>query len=460
MADSGSKTQSPHIALFPSSGMGHLTPFLRLAATLSNQNFHVTVITFHPTVSFTESKILSSFFSAFPQITSKEFHLLPFDPSTVNSKDPFFLQFEAIRRSAPLLSPLFSSLSPPLSALITDITLASSFLPITSNLHLPNYILFTSSAKMLAFLTYYPSLIDTITNTTEIGDEIKIPGLSTIPKSLIPPLLLDLTKLFTTQFIENGRKIIESNGVLINTFNTLEPESLKALNEGKVIKGLPPVIPIGPLVPCDFEKGSPLLWLDDQPEGSVVYVSFGSRTAMSREQIRELGVGLVKSGCRFVWVVKDSKVDTEDEEDLEVVLGNGLVEEVKKKGIVMKGWIDQEEVLSHQAVSGFVSHCGWNSVSEAAWHGVSMLAWPQHGDQMINADVVRKSGLGMWVESWVGGNLVKGEEIGEKIKELMEDEGLRLKAAHLRDEARKAVDVGGSSEVGLLKLRKDLEPAM
>ncbi|KAF5203105.1 Udp-glycosyltransferase [Thalictrum thalictroides] len=458
MADSGSNTQSPHIALFPSSGMGHLTPFLRLAATLSKQNFQVTVITFHPTVSFAESKLLSSFFSAFPQITSKEFHLLPFDPSTVNSKDPFFLKFEAIRCSAPLLSPLLTSLSPPVSALITDITLASSFLPITSNLHLPNHILFTSSAKMLAFCSYYPSLVDTNTNSIKISEQFEIPGLSTIPKAWIPPLLLDLTNLFATQFLENGRKIIESNGVLINTFNSLEPESLKALNEGKVIKGLPPIIPIGPLVPCDFEKGSPLKWLDDQPEGSVVYVSFGSRTAMSRVQIRELGVGLVKSGCRFVWVVKDSKVDKEDEEDLEVILGKGYVEEVKNKGLVMKGWVDQEEVLSHQAVSGFVSHCGWNSVSEAAWHGVRMLAWPQHGDQMINADVVRKSGLGMWVESWIGGNLVKGEEIGEKIKELMEDEGLRLKTTHVREEARKAVGIGGSSEVGLLKLRKNLEP--
>ncbi|PIA39496.1 hypothetical protein AQUCO_02600149v1 [Aquilegia coerulea] len=68
---------------------------------------------------------------------------------------------------------------------------------------------------------------------------------------------------------------------------------------------------------------------------------------MSREQIRKLGVGLVK--------MKDNKFDTEDEEDLEVVLGNGYVEEEKIGDEGLECWIDQE-VLSHQVVSGLVSH--------------------------------------------------------------------------------------------------------
>ncbi|KAL5723041.1 hypothetical protein ACHQM5_006487 [Ranunculus cassubicifolius] len=180
---------------------------------------------------------------------------------------------------------------------------------------------------------------------------------------------------------------------------------------------------------------------------------------MSREQIRELGIGLEKSRCRFVWVIKDKKVDKEENQGLEEILGDEFIERVKDRGLVMKNWVDQEEVLSHRSVSGFVSHCGWNSVSEAALLGVRMLAWPQGGDQKINAEVVRKCGLGMWVESWGWGGetVVKGEEIGERIREMMGDEELRLRAMRVREEARKAVGVDGSSHTALISFRQSLE---
>ncbi|KAL5723043.1 hypothetical protein ACHQM5_006489 [Ranunculus cassubicifolius] len=450
MADS-SKTQQPHIALLPSSGMGHLTPLLRLASALINQNIKLTFITIHPTVSLAESRYISQFLTAFPQITTKELHLLPFDPATAKSNDPFFLQFEAIRQSASLLPPILMSSSPPLSALITDITLASVVIPITTELHLPNYILHISSAKMLSMCAYFPSIIESCNNdSSELGEEIEIPNVEIIPRSWIPPILLDFTCLFATQFVENGREIVKSNGVFVNTFDHLEPESLKAFNDGKVVNGMPPIIPVGPLVPCEFERGSsPLAWLDDQPEGSVVYVSFGSRTAMSREQIRELGIGLEKSGCRFVWVVKDKIVDKQENEGLEEILGNGFIERVKDKGLV----------LSHKSVSGFVSHCGWNSVVEAAWYGVRMLGWPQIGDHKICAAVMRKSGLGMWMENWgwCGERVVKGEEIAQRIREMMGDEELKLRAMGIGEEARKAVGEDGSSYRALVRFRNILE---
>ncbi|KAG6779340.1 hypothetical protein D5086_008726 [Populus alba] len=452
---SSSDRKHAHVALLPSAGMGHLTPFLRLAASLTLQNVQVTFIIPHPTVSLSESQALSQLFASFPQIKHKQFHLLPLDNP---SDDPFFEHFNLIKNSSHLLSPLLSTLNPPLSVFITDMSLASTVIPITEAISLPNYVLFTSSAKMLTFFLCYPTLADSkAMDQLDEMDVIKIRGLELMPKSWIPPPLLKKgNNILKTSFIEDSRKVAESSGILVNTFESFEQESLRKLNDCQLLlERLPSVVAIGPLPPCDFEKSQlQLTWLDDQPVGSVVYVSFGSRTALSREQVRELGEGLVRSGSRFVWVVKDKKVDREDNEGLEGVIGDELMERMKEKGLVVRNWINQEGVLSHPAVGGFFSHCGWNSVMEAAMHGVKILAWPQHGDQKVNADIVERIGLGTWVKSWGWGEemTVNRAEIAEKIGEIMGNESLRIQALGIKEEARKTVGVGGYSNKGLSAL--------
>ncbi|KAG6708621.1 UDP-glycosyltransferase 708G1-like [Carya illinoinensis] len=443
------QSDQPHVALLPSAGMGHLTPFLRLATLLVRQHCRVTLVTTHPTVSLSESRLVSQFLSAFPQVTQLPFHLLPLDRSTANSTDPFYLQFETIRRSAHLLSPLLATLSPPLHALISDVSLISSVIPVTETLHLPYYLLFTSSARMFAFFSFFPTFASKAGDDPATFGDVKIPGCTPITRSSFPPSLLIPDNLFGKIFKDDGREVNKLNGFLVNTFEGLEAETLEALNGGKVLKGLPSVFPVGPFPPFEFERGDcgdQLKWLDDQPAGSVVYVSFGSRTAMSRDQIREVGDGLITSGCRFLWVVKDKKVDKEEEEGLDEVVGLELMERMKAKGLVVKKWVDQPQILGHSSVGGFVSHCGWNSVIEAAWHGVPILAWPQIGDQKINAELVKASGLGMWVTSWGWAEevVVKGDEIGERIREMMGSELLRGQAARIREEARKAFGDGGS----------------
>ncbi|XP_057481925.1 UDP-glycosyltransferase 708G1-like [Actinidia eriantha] len=453
------RRKPPHIALFPSAGMGHLTPFLRLAAMLASRGCTITLITANPTVSAAESTHISAFFSAHPRINRLEFETIPYSPTNPTTDDPFFLQFEAINRSVHFLRPLLSSLSPPLSAVVSDFAVAASFGPIANDLSIPTYVVWTSSARFLSLMTYLSLSISE--NSPKFGDEnVEIPGLSPIPVSCIPPPVFNPNHLFALILLSNARFFPKAKGLLLNTFERFESETINALNNGRVLSCLPPVHPIGPLEPSELEKGPRLPWLDDQSVGSVVYISFGSRTAMSKDQIRELGNGLEISGCAFLWVLKTRKVDTDDNEELQEVLEESFIERTTNRGIVVKEWVKQEEILAHPAIGGFVSHCGWNSVTEAARHGVPVLAWPQHGDQRVNAEVVERAGLGVWVREWGWGGerLVRGEEIGEKVSEMMSDRELRNRAREVGEEARKAWEVNGSSEKALMGVIDGLKP--
>ncbi|KAL0003752.1 hypothetical protein SO802_011313 [Lithocarpus litseifolius] len=161
-----------------------------------------------------------------------------------------------IRRSAHLLSPLLASLSPPLHALVCDVTLISSVILVTKSLHLPNYIFFTSSAKMSSFFSYFHIYASKVgdDDLAMLGD-VEIPGLPSIPRSSIPHLLLIPNNIFANIFKVDSPKVTKSNGVLINTFEGFETPSLELLNGRKVVEGMPPVFAVGPFVPCDFEKG-------------------------------------------------------------------------------------------------------------------------------------------------------------------------------------------------------------
>lgn len=450
-----SSASLPHIVLLPSSGMGHLTPFLRLAASLVAHDVELTLITAHPTVSLAESQTLDQFSSAFPRVSHRKMSIPPVSDSS-SSDDPFTLHYEAIRRSSHVLSPLLSSLSPPVSAVVTDMSLTSVVVPITKELGLPNYIFFTSSAKMLAIYAIYHK---TAVEIEGEGELLMVPGLEPIPKSWLPPPLLSQgNNLLKIHFKENGERFLESNGILTNTFEDLERDSLVALNNRLVVDGLPPVIAIGPLPPRRFETGEVVTWLNHQPARSVLYVSFGSRAAISREQMLELGNGLVGIECKFLWMVKGSKVDREDHEELEEMVGREVFKSVKERGLILKTWVNQDEILSNPSIGGFLSHCGWNSVTEAIWHGIPILAWPQNADQKINADLVERNGVGIWEKSWGwGGNeLVGGEEIAKKVNEFMENKMLMTRAWEIRDKARTTVSPEGSSRKNVVGLIESL----
>ncbi|XAR71278.1 hypothetical protein NMG60_11028466 [Bertholletia excelsa] len=412
-----------HVALLPAPEMGHLIPFLRLSSKLSSSfKCTVTLITFQPSKTAGESKLIADFFSENPLV-------------------------QPIDQSLHLLGPLLGSSTRPISAIFSDLFFAAAVSSIARELGVPFFVLCTTSGRCHSLVSYLPKLISDVPETRgefEIGEVVEIPGLEPLPKSLIPSFFLDPDHPFTSGLLLNARSLPEAKGVLMNSFHRFEPESIAGLN-GEYLKH-PPVFPIGPFESYKhnhtLERGRLLPWLDEQSPESVVYVSFGSRAEIPRNQITEIRKGLERSGFPFLWVINDSEEKDDDNYEL------------KGRGMVVREWVEQEAILAHPAIGGFLSHCGWNSVTEAARFGVPILAWPQNGDQRMNAEVVEKAGLGVWVRRWCwcGQETVKGEEIGEKVREAMENVELREKAREAGEEARRAVGAGGSSKKTLVEV--------
>ncbi|CAM0908933.1 unnamed protein product [Alopecurus aequalis] len=234
--------------------------------------------------------------------------------------------------------------------------------------------------------------------------------------------------------------------VLANTFDAMEPDAVATLRQHGVN-----VLPVGPVLSfLDSAPGSTsnsdlfkqdgngyLEWLDAQAAASVVYISFGSLSSMSKRQITEVARGMAESGRPFLWVLRKDNRGEVDVDDL--CAGGGMVVE----------WCDQGKVLSHPAVGCFVTHCGWNSTLESVACGVPVVGVPQWTDQGTNAWLVERQ-LGTGVRAAVSDKdgVMEADELRRCIGFARSDM-VRAKATMWSEKARAAAGVGGSSERNL-----------
>uniref|UniRef100_A0A1J3H863 Glycosyltransferase n=2 Tax=Noccaea caerulescens TaxID=107243 RepID=A0A1J3H863_NOCCA len=260
---------------------------------------------------------------------------------------------------------------------------------------------------------------------------------------------------FFDMLLQQFTNFEKADFVLVNTFQELD------LHEKELLSNVCPVLTIGPTIPSmyldqriksdtdydmnlfDSEDGVLCSrWLNMRPQGSVVYVAFGSLAELNNVQMEELASAI--SNFSFLWVVRSAE---------EEKLPPGFLETVNKdKSLVLK-WSPQLEVLANKAIGCFMTHCGWNSTMEALTFGVPMVAMPQWTDQPMNAKYIQdvwKVGVRVKVEKESG--IAKREEIEFSIKEVMEgkkSKEMKKNAEKWRDLAVKSLSEGGSTDINI-----------
>ncbi|KAK4271274.1 hypothetical protein QN277_019989 [Acacia crassicarpa] len=99
---------------------------------------------------------------------------------------------------------------------------------------------------------------------------------------------------------------------------------------------------------------------------------------MSAEQMHEFAWGIANSKKTFLWIIRSDLVNGGS-----VILSPKFLSEIKDRGLIAS-WCEQEKVLNHPSVGGFLTHYGWNSMTESLCVGIPMACWPFIGDQRTN----------------------------------------------------------------------------
>ncbi|XP_061359443.1 UDP-glycosyltransferase 86A2-like [Gastrolobium bilobum] len=472
------KHQKPHAILFAYPLQGHVIPAVDLAINLASRGFTITFVNTHSIHHHTSKASLSTTTTnnnnnddIFAAVKDSDLDIryttvsdgLPVEYDRTLNHDEFMesLLHDMSVHVEELVTNIVKHSVPPVTCLIAD-TFFVWPSAIAMKFGLPYVSFWTEPA--LVFTLYYHMDLLRKNGHYACHDNRKdpidyIPGVKAIdPKDTTSYLQQTDTTTVCHQIISKAFNDVRgANFVLCNTVQELEPQVIAALQVQK------PFYAIGPLFPYGFNKGTVATslwsesdcthWLDSKPHGSVLYASFGSYAHITKRDLVEIANGLLLSKVSFVWVLRPDVVSSDDVDPLP----SGFREEISDRGIVIP-WCCQTQVLTHPAIKGFLTHCGWNSILEGIWYEVPFVCFPLLTDQFTNRKLL--------VDDWrVGINLsdqtvITKEEVLENISRLMMDGklGEQLKAAirGIKMKLENALSPNGSSEKNMECFIQDL----
>jgi len=463
---------APHVVVLAGPGLGHVAPVAELATRLAALHGVTSTI-----VTYTNLSSAASLASLPPGISTAALPEVPLDDLPAGAHIGTRI-VTVVQRTLPHLRALLRSLlddapAGGVTAFLADM-LCPAALAVAGELGVPRYVFYTSSLMSLVTLLYAPELARTTTcECRDLPGPVALPGCLPLHGADLVEALQERADPVYGLFVDMGLAYLLSDGFIVNTFDALEHETMEAFRELSDKGVYPPAYAVGPLVRSVSDEAAKhhrcVPWLDEQPDGSVLYVCFGSGGTLSTLQTAELAAGLEASGQRFLWVVrfpndKDSSAcyfggkttdhgDADADDDPLSYLPEGFAERTRAVGLVVPEWAPQVEVLGHRAVGGFLTHCGWNSALEAMAAGVPALAWPLFAEQRMNAVKLASEhvGLALRVNAREDG-VVPREEVAAAARELMVGEKgavARERARELRAVARKASAPGGPAHQAL-----------
>ncbi|OUZ99623.1 UDP-glucuronosyl/UDP-glucosyltransferase [Macleaya cordata] len=450
-------TEKPHTLCLPFPAQGHINPMMQLAKLLHSRGFHITFVN----TEFNHRRFLrSKGCDALDGHDGFRFETIPdgLPPSDRDATQDIRALCESTRKNclAPLVDLVKNKLNsssdiPQVSCIISD-GIMSFGIKAAEELGVPGVQLWTASACGFMGCLHLGELVnrglvplkDENCLTNGYLDTVIdwISGMKNLRLKDIPGFIrtTNPNDIMLNFMGEEAYNCLNASAIIFNTFDVLENEVLDAISSKFSIK----IYTIGPLSMMldgeeeeeeDLVQETPLmksimrssslwkedsnclLWLDKKEPNSVLYVNFGSFTVISDQRLKELAWGLVNSNHTFLWIIRPDVVT-----GYSAILPEGFFDEITKddRGF-LTSWCPQDRVLSHPAIGGFLTHCGWNSMLESLCNGVPMICWPFYADQQTNCryacDVWR---IGVEVDSDA-----KREKIERIVKELMEGKKTR-----------------------------------
>ncbi|KAJ9175815.1 hypothetical protein P3X46_014329 [Hevea brasiliensis] len=343
---------SPHILIFPAQGQGHVNATLKLAELLSLDGFKITFINF-PYVH--ERLVRNTDVEArFSKYHGFQFKTIP----VCRPDDPQWT--ERLRKLSVKSKPIFKRMviesKPTVNYIIGDAVLGFVH-DVAVEIGIPAIQMHCVSA--CSFWTFF-SIPDVVAahqlpiKGKEDMDRLitKVPGMETFLRCRdLPAGFRQVSDISDPNLFFITNEIRKSQALIINTFEELEGPILSQIRTR-----YPKIYTIGPLHEHLKTKlrsigkqelysssnslwkvdGTCITWLDNQPSQSVLYVSFGSSTIMTRDQLMEFWYGLVNSKKKFLWVIRPESVINQDGDNLGEI-PEELQEEKRKKDTSSNG---------------------------------------------------------------------------------------------------------------------------
>nr|UZQ19740.1 UDP-glycosyltransferase 73C3-1 [Gleditsia microphylla] len=463
-----SQTRQLHFLLVPLMSQSHLIPFTEMAKVISSHGVRVTIV-LTPLNAARFNKVIDQANASNLKI---HFLSLPFpcleaglpegceNIDTLPSPESLPLFFAASNMLKEPVEKWLMELETLPNCIVSDLCL-----PWTSNVaskfNIPR-VVFHGISCFTLLCSHNINNSKVLERVTSMSEPFLVPDLPDrieLTKAQLPEATIQASKAWD-QF---KTAELSAQGVLINTFEELETMYVKGYE--KVVRK---IWSIGPLSLSDklisqrfgmggndsIHESECLNFLNSNKPRSVIYVCFGSLGRLQASQLMELALGLEASNHPFIWVIKQNDYSSELKKWL---VEESFQERMKGRGLIIKGWAPQVQILSHAATGGFLTHCGWNSTLEGVCSGVPMITWPMFAEQFFNEKLivqVLKTGVSIGVEvstEKAGGVLVRREYVKKAIDQLMDkgDEGehRRNRARALGEMAHKAVEEGGSSHL-------------